>query len=200
MSRAKFALYGNTSYPPTKGTLDSAGWDLYSPTNNVVHPRSLAKINLYLKFDFPPGTYGQLCSRSSVAKNQVIVVGGVIDRDYRGFVEVMLMNCGNMPFEIKTGDRIAQLVIHKINTEELEQWTHLPDDPALESKIPLPKHYADLLPLLMEEVRAIAAHNDPASEKLYSPADFAARARAIVAARVSLVKNKVRGTGGFGST
>ena len=44
---------------------------------------------------------------------------GVIDADYRGPVKVLLFNFGNLEFEIKEGDRVAQLVLERIYTPEI---------------------------------------------------------------------------------
>ena len=47
------------------------------------------------------------------AKNSIDVGAGVIDADYRGEVKVLLFNLSDVDFEVKAGDRIAQLIIEK---------------------------------------------------------------------------------------
>ena len=68
----------------------------------------------------PEGTYGRVAPRSGLALKHSIDVGaGVIDADYRGEVGVILFNFGTKDFEIKEGDRIAQLVLEKIELSEV---------------------------------------------------------------------------------
>lgn len=63
----------------------------------------------------PEGTYGRVAPRSGLAwKNFIDVGAGVIDQDYRGNVGVILFNHSDTPFEIKKGDRIAQLILERI--------------------------------------------------------------------------------------
>ena len=62
----------------------------------------------------PPGFEAQVRPRSGLAaKHGVTVLNtpGTIDADYRGEVKVILINLGDAPFEIRRGDRIAQLVV-----------------------------------------------------------------------------------------
>jgi dUTP pyrophosphatase len=63
----------------------------------------------------PTGYYARVAPRSGLAvKNFIDVGAGVIDEDYRGDVKVLLFNFGETDFEVKIGDRIAQLLIEKI--------------------------------------------------------------------------------------
>jgi dUTP pyrophosphatase len=58
----------------------------------------------------PAGTYGRIAPRSGLAwKNSIDVGAGVIDEDYRGNVGVILFNHGDKDFDIKAGDRVAQV-------------------------------------------------------------------------------------------
>lgn len=194
-----FVLQGN-GIAPTRSTVNSAGWDLYAVGDSTVHTGSVTCLDINVKVALYPGTYAQIYSRSSMARDQVVVVGGVIDADYRKTIGVMLMNLGGSAYNIKRGDKIAQLVIHKIGTQDLVQWTQFPDDPAINfNKRSLPVHYQDLLNLLVEELAVHAAHFDPTSDVLYNPAEFARRATEIAANKKSFIINKTR-TGGFGST
>ena len=69
-----------------------------------------------------PGFEAQVRPRSGLAaKHGVTVLNtpGTIDSDYRGEIKVILINHGQDPFEIKRGDRIAQIVIQKVERVEL---------------------------------------------------------------------------------
>ena len=63
---------------------------------------------------------GRIAPRSGLASKHMIDTGaGVIDADYRGQVKVLLFNHGEADFEVKEGDRVAQLVLERIYTPEV---------------------------------------------------------------------------------
>lgn len=77
----------------------------------MVPARGKAKIATDLSIDLPPGTYGRVAARSSVAWHHSIDVGGgVVDSD-KNPLFVILFNHSDVDFEVKVGDNIAQLVI-----------------------------------------------------------------------------------------
>ena len=121
MVTLKVQLVNPDSVTPTKGSVESAGYDLYSCEDTVVGTQSHLLVKTGIKVGLPLGTYGRVAPRSGLAYKKGIDVGaGVIDRDYTGEVGVILFNHGSEPFEVKKGDRIAQLVITKIENCELE--------------------------------------------------------------------------------
>jgi dUTP pyrophosphatase len=70
----------------------------------------------------PPGVYGRVAPRSGLAAKHCINVGaGVIDPDYTGEIKVILFNHGLKDFEIKKGDRIAQLILERCETPPIEE-------------------------------------------------------------------------------
>jgi len=103
---------------PSYATAHAAGMDLYAaiPLNLpvVLHPGSRALITTGLRIILPHGFEGQVRARSGLAMRHGIGIlngPGTIDSDYRGVVQILLVNWGDEPFEIRRGDRIAQLVI-----------------------------------------------------------------------------------------
>lgn len=73
--------------------------------------------------ELPEGYEAQVRPRSGLAIRHGITClnsPGTIDHDYRGEVKVILINLGQEPFEIKSGDRIAQMVIHRVERAEIE--------------------------------------------------------------------------------
>lgn len=69
----------------------------------------------------PSGYYGRVAPRSGLAVKHFIDVGaGVIDEDYRGPLGVVLFNHSQNDFAVKKGDRIAQLLLEKIATPDIE--------------------------------------------------------------------------------
>ncbi|MBK7383934.1 MAG: dUTP diphosphatase [Flavobacteriales bacterium] len=101
---------------PHYATEHSAGMDLRANLDASITlapgERKLIPTGLFL--ELPEGTEAQVRPRSGLAfKHGVTVLNapGTIDADYRGEVGVLLINHGSEPFEVKDGERIAQLVI-----------------------------------------------------------------------------------------
>ena len=68
----------------------------------------------------PKGTYARIAPRSGLASKKGIAInGGVIDADYAGEVKVIMVNHGKNDCRIQPGDRIAQLIIEKIDTSDM---------------------------------------------------------------------------------
>lgn len=107
---------------PAYQTLLSAGMDIqaYLPNETIVlepMQRKLIKTGLFI--ELPKGFEAQIRSRSGLAlKNGISVLNapGTIDADYRGEIGVILINLSSENFEIKNGDRIAQMVIARHET------------------------------------------------------------------------------------
>jgi dUTP pyrophosphatase len=110
----KFVKISKNATTPTKGSPRSAGYDLYASRDATIHTRENAIAPTDLKISVPHGTYGRIASRSSLAIQNVNVQAGVIDEDYRGPEGVVLLNSNVCSFEIKKGDKIAQLICEKI--------------------------------------------------------------------------------------
>ena len=111
---------------PTKATAGSAAFDLYSIRDQVVLPYTRVAIPLGLRMAIPVGMYGRIAGRSGLAISQgVLIGGGVIDSDYRKECAAIVFVMASTPFEIKTGDRIAQLILEKIGDADVEECTEL---------------------------------------------------------------------------
>ncbi|KAG4200183.1 hypothetical protein ERO13_A05G194800v2 [Gossypium hirsutum] len=105
---------------PSRGSPLAAGYDLSSATDTKVPARGKALIPTDLSIAIPEGTYGRVAPRSGLAwKHSIDVGAGVIDADYRGPLGVILFNHSDVDFEVKVGDRIAQLIIEKIMTPDV---------------------------------------------------------------------------------
>lgn len=104
---------------PSRASPLSAGYDLSSATETKVPARGKALVPTDLSIAIPEGTYARVAPRSGLAwKHSIDVGAGVIDADYRGPVGVILFNHSDVDFEVKVGDRIAQLIIEKIITPD----------------------------------------------------------------------------------
>lgn len=100
---------------PTLGSPQSAGYDLYAAHDTEIPVGHRKLIKTDIQIDLPPNYYGRVAPRSGLAyKSGIDVMAGVIDRDYRGNVGVILVNLDFMDekvFSVKKGDRVAQLVV-----------------------------------------------------------------------------------------
>lgn len=111
---------------PTRGSPLAAGYDVYSAENCKIEPNERALVALDISIACPIGTYARLAPRSGLTVKKGIHVGaGVVDADYRGPVKVALFNLGKETFEIKQGDRIAQLILEQIAMADIEEVTEL---------------------------------------------------------------------------
>jgi dUTP pyrophosphatase len=109
INRSKHAL-------PEYATEQSAGLDLRANLNTPVElaPLERAMIPTGLLLELPAGFEAQVRPRSGLAAKHGITVlnsPGTIDADYRGEVNVILVNLSNQAFTINDGERIAQLVV-----------------------------------------------------------------------------------------
>lgn len=102
---------------PSKSSEYAAGYDLRAVDDVVVGVGERKLVSTGLRLSCPEGTYGRIAPRSGLAlKNGLDVMAGVIDPDYIGIVSVVLINFGELPVEIKVGDRIAQLIFERFET------------------------------------------------------------------------------------
>ena len=114
---------------PQYATMASAGMDVRASLESpvVLAPLQRAMIPTGLFLEIPVGYEVQVRPRSGLAAKKGITVlntPGTIDADYRGEVNVILVNLSDQPFTVEPGERIAQLVLakhEKIDWEEVEE-------------------------------------------------------------------------------
>ena len=110
---------------PAYETVHSAGMDLRADLESPVrlNPMERKLIPTGLSIELPEGFEAQIRPRSGLAfKHGIGIVNspGTIDADYRGEIKVLLINFSDQPFEINTGDRIAQMIVSKHEKVEWE--------------------------------------------------------------------------------
>ena len=111
--------------PPAYMSEGAAGMDLCAvlETPLILKPLQRALVPCGFSMELPEGYEAQVRPRSGLAIRHGITClnsPGTIDHDYRGEVQVILINLGQEPFEIKAGDRIAQMVIHSVERAVIE--------------------------------------------------------------------------------
>src|SRR5213080_157564 len=107
---------------PTKATEGSAGYDLTITEDIEILPGEITTTDINIIVKIPEGYYGQIKPRSSLAKVGLTINGGVVDSDYRGTIQIILVNRSKLTtMRAYKGDRIAQLILIKIYQGETEE-------------------------------------------------------------------------------
>jgi len=109
---------------PRYETRGAAGMDLAACLDEpvVISPGGTARVPTGLQIALPAGHEGQVRPRSGLAARHGVTVlnaPGTIDEDYRGELQVLLINHGSAAFKIESGDRIAQLIVAQVNQVEI---------------------------------------------------------------------------------
>jgi dUTP pyrophosphatase len=108
---------------PRYETAGAAGMDLRADEPFALAPGERRLVPTGLALELPPGHEGQVRPRSGLAVRHGIALvnaPGTIDSDYRGEVQVVLVNLGQAPVAFARGDRIAQLVVAPVTRVTLE--------------------------------------------------------------------------------
>src|SRR5437588_3761461 len=88
----------------------------------TIPPNERMAVSTGIAIATPPGTYARIAPRSGLAAKYSIDIGaGVIDQDYRGEIKVILINHSKYPYQVRPGDRIAQLILEKILLAKAER-------------------------------------------------------------------------------
>ena len=110
---------------PARAHEGDAGYDLQAVEPATLAPGQRGMIPTGISVEIPDGHAGLVLPRSGIAARHGITLvnaPGLIDSGYRGEVKVLLLNTDSVDsFEIATGDRIAQLVIVRVETPPIEE-------------------------------------------------------------------------------
>ena len=92
-----------------------AGADLKASESITIPARNRALVATGIRLEIPEGYVGLIWPRSGIAvKNAIDTGAGVIDSKYRGEIKILLFNHSDLDFQIEPGDRIAQILIQKV--------------------------------------------------------------------------------------
>ena len=106
---------------PNYANEDDAGLDLYSAENFILKPGQRRAVETGVKMEIPEGYVGLVWDKSGLALNNGIkTMAGVVDPGYRGEIKIVLINLSNQDFEIKKGQKIAQMLIQKVEHPKIE--------------------------------------------------------------------------------
>ncbi len=121
----RYARLSADARPPARAHDDDAGYDLHANEALTLGPGERAGVGTGIALAIPEGHAGLVLPRSGLAARHGITLPnapGLIDSGYRGELRVLLLNTDRAEaFEISPGDRIAQLVIARVEAPELEE-------------------------------------------------------------------------------
>jgi dUTP diphosphatase len=127
----RFRRLSEAARPPARAHDGDAGYDLHAAEPARLEPGERATVGTGIAVAIPPGHAGLVLPRSGLAARHgisVVNAPGLIDAGYRGEVRVLLLNTDRArAFEVAPGDRIAQLVVVRVEGPELEESTELDD-------------------------------------------------------------------------
>ena len=115
-------IWPNFRKKPRKAMFQSAAFNVYSCSHKTIHPGQMEKFSLGFKMKMPKGYCAKIYGRSGMTvKHGIHLAGGVsiIDPDFRGPISICLKNSHrSCPYEIKVNDRIAQMMIERVDEFE----------------------------------------------------------------------------------
>ena len=112
---------------PTKANLTDAGFDLYASMegSTILNPREVKLIPTGIAMALPRNYAGLIWDRSSMGVGGIHRFAGVVDSGYRGEIKVCLYNSNDRPYLVNSGDRIAQILIQKVDNFYLREVENL---------------------------------------------------------------------------
>jgi dUTP pyrophosphatase len=115
---------------PAYARPDDAGLDLYTAEPVTLAPGARALVPTGIALAIPPGFAGFVLPRSGLALRHGVTVlntPGLVDAGYRGEVKVLLVNHGDVPVSLSRGERVAQLVVLRVERVALAPVAELPE-------------------------------------------------------------------------
>ncbi|HLY48027.1 MAG TPA: dUTP diphosphatase [Solirubrobacteraceae bacterium] len=129
MSRLRVRRLHPEARLPTRAYDGDAGLDLYAVEEATLAPGERASVGTGIAVEIPAGQAGLVLPRSGLAARHGIALvnaPGLIDAGYRGEVRVLLLNTDRQaPFSVAAGERVAQLVLIRVETPEVTEVTEL---------------------------------------------------------------------------
>lgn len=121
-------LLSDAARAPERASEGAAGYDLFAAHPAELPARGRALVKTDVAVAVPPGYYGRIASRSSLAWKRGVEVGaGVVDSDYRGAVGVVLHNHSDEAVALAAGDRVAQLILERVACPPVRACAELDD-------------------------------------------------------------------------
>jgi dUTP pyrophosphatase len=114
---------------PVYGHPGDAGLDLFSVVDRDIAPGEVFAVPTGIQVAVPAGHVGLVWDKSGLSLKGVHRLAGVVDAGYRGEVQVVMINLGRAPFAIKTGMKIAQMLVQPVAAVSVVEAESLDDTP-----------------------------------------------------------------------
>ena len=103
-----------------------AGMDVFSAEETIIKAGERKSVRTGVKMELPEGFVGLVWDKSGLAlKNGIKTMAGVIDSGYRGEIGIVLINLGQSDFKIEKGQKIAQMLVQKVERMEIKETKEL---------------------------------------------------------------------------
>ncbi|MEI6810536.1 MAG: dUTP diphosphatase [Candidatus Nomurabacteria bacterium] len=111
----------NEAVLPTRAHSYDAGMDLYVNGRQVITAHTTIAVSTGISMEIPEGFVGLIWDKSSVGAKGLKTLGGVVDSEYRGEVKVIVHNLNNEDIVFEHGQKIAQMLIQKVELVDIEE-------------------------------------------------------------------------------
>jgi dUTP pyrophosphatase len=129
--KLRFTRLSAAAIPPTRAHAGDAGFDLHAAEGATLAPGGRTSVGTAIALEIPEGWAGLVLPRSGLAARHGVTLTnapGLIDAGYRGEVRVLLLNTDpNEQFDVRPGDRIAQLMLVRHSVPDLDEVDTLED-------------------------------------------------------------------------
>ena len=126
MVKVKIKKLNGDAILPSYGHPGDAGLDFCSTENFILGPGMMKMFSTGISMEIPEGYVALAWGKSGLAsKKGIAILGGVIDAHYRGEYKIILHNTSLDDFEVRIGDKIAQVLIQPVESVELEEVSDL---------------------------------------------------------------------------
>ena len=103
-----------------------AGMDVFSAEETIIKAGKRKNVRTGVKMELPEGFVGLVWDKSGLAlKNGIKTMAGVIDSGYRGEIGIVFVNLSDQDYKIEKGQKIAQMLIQKVERVEIEETKEL---------------------------------------------------------------------------
>lgn len=130
MLKLKVRLESESARLPEVSRPGDAGFDLFADHEAIIGRDEVVPVGTGVSVEIPEGYVGLVCSRSGLTIKECVIVAnapGIIDSNFRGELKVLLasLDSSRVPYHVRKGDRIAQLVIVPALTPPVDIQDHL---------------------------------------------------------------------------
>jgi dUTP pyrophosphatase len=112
---------------PSRAHHNDAGIDLFSYGEYVIAAHATLSISTGVALEIPDGYVGLIWDKSSIGSKGIKTLGGVVDAGYRGEVKVIVHNLNTTPYIFSHGDKVAQMLIQKVEFPDILEVEELVD-------------------------------------------------------------------------